>query len=178
MSTRIAKLGRERTIATLVKRVYEIAEGATPDLLRRAEAQLLAANPRLATAEGFASGASILVPAVQGLRRLGPKAEAEVSGEGLTGETAARLEALQSRIDDALHRAALTRRETQERLGDRAFVAEARKALPQVTEFMSAAKARLAREEAEEGETAEQLKAAVSGALEGLKQLDALMRRG
>ena len=118
------------------------------------------------------------MPAVQGLKRLGPRAEAEISGEGITGEMAARLEALQSRIDDAFHRSAVTRRETQERLGDRAFVAEARKALPQVTEFMSAAKARLAREEGEEAETAERLKVAVSGALDGLKQLDALMRRG
>lgn len=177
MSTHIAKLGRERTLATLVKRVYEIPDGATPELLRRAEAQLLAANPRLATGDGFALGASILVPAVQGLKRLGPKADAEISGEGITTELAARLEALQSRIDDAFHRSALTRRETLERLGDRAFVTEARKALPQVTEFMSAAKARLAREEGEEGETAERLKRAVGGALEGLKELDALMRR-
>lgn len=178
MPTRTAKLGRERTIATLAKRVYDIPDGAAPDLLRRAEARLLAANPRLATAEGFASGASIVVPSVPGLRRAGTVTGAAVSGEGITGETAARLEALQSRIDDAFHKSALTRRETLARLADRSFVTEARKALPQSAEYMAAAKARLARDEASEAETAKRLQTAVSAALEGLKELDALMRRG
>ena len=177
MPTRIAKLGRERTLATLAKRVYEIPDGAAPELLARAEARLLAANPRLATGEGFTAGASIRVPAVEGLRRIDKVTAAEVSGEGLSGEMAARLGALQSRIDDAFHRSALTRRETQARLADRAFVSEARKALPQVVEFLSDAKTRLAREEAAEAETAERLKIAVSGALEGLKQLDEVMRQ-
>lgn len=176
MTTRIAKLGRERSLATLAKRVYEIGDEVPPALLRLAEARLLAANPRLAASEGFASGASIVVPAVPGLRHAEKIAEADVSGAGMTAETAARLEAAQSRIDDALRLSAQSRAETAKRLGDRSFVADAEKGLPQAAEFLAAAKERLAADEKTDAEAADRLRAGIAGAIDAMKSLDALIR--
>ncbi|MEO0914970.1 MAG: hypothetical protein AAFY59_18635, partial [Pseudomonadota bacterium] len=68
MPTRIATLGRERRIATLARRVFEIEGPPRGEEQRRAEAALLRANPQLATAEGFRPGAAVVVPAVAGLR--------------------------------------------------------------------------------------------------------------
>lgn len=177
MPTRIARLGRERTLATLARRVYQIEGRGDPEVMRRAEARLLAANPRLATPEGFSSGSSIVVPPVRGLRRAETVTESEVSGAGLSAETGARLEALQSRVADAFRKSAERRRQTLDRLADREFVAEARKALPQSREFFAAAERRLREEEQGEAERARRLQHAVSGAIEGLKALDAVVRR-
>lgn len=177
MTTRIAKLGRERSIATLVRRIYEVADGTSPEVLRRAEARVLAANPRLSSPTGFASGASIVVPSVPGLSRAGTVTGAAASGEGIVTEMAARLEAMQIRIDESFRKSAATRAETLERISDRSFVAEARRALPESVEFIAAARTRLAREEATEADTAKRLQTGVAQAIEGLKALGALSRR-
>lgn len=177
MTTRIAKLGRERTIATLVRRVYEIADGTPPEILRRAEAKVLAANPRLAFPDGFTSGASIVVPPVPGLRRVGTDGAAGASGEGIVTEMTARFEAMQIRMDGAFRTSAATRAETLERISDRSFVAEARRALPESVEFIAAARSRLAQEEATEADTAKRLQTGVAEAIEALKALDALTRQ-
>lgn len=177
MTTRIAKLGRERTIATLVRRIYEVADDTSPEVLRRAAARVLAANPRLSTPAGFASGASIVVPPVQGLRRAGDVTGAAASGEGIVTEMTARLEAIQIRIEEFFRKSAATRAETLERIGDRGFVAEARRALPESVEFIAAARSRLSREEATEADTAKRLQTGVALAIEELKALSALSRR-
>jgi hypothetical protein len=177
MPTRIAKLGRERTVATLARRVYQIEGRGDPEVMRRAEAKLLAANPRLATAEGFSSGASIVVPFVRGLRRAESVTDAEVSGSGLSAEIGARLEAMRSRIDDAFRKSADNRKETLDRLSNRQFVAEARRALPQSAEFIAAATRRLNLEEQDEAERAKRLQEGVAGAIEALKALETIVRR-
>src|SRR4051794_3437959 len=67
MKISIATLGRERSIATLTKRVYRFDDKTPPELVERAQAALLAANPGLSAAGGFRNGLSVLVPEIAGL---------------------------------------------------------------------------------------------------------------
>jgi hypothetical protein len=66
----LVTLRNEKNVRELAERVYGTSSAASLD---RAEKALLKANPRLATAAGFQSGAVISVPAVRGV---GVRAEA------------------------------------------------------------------------------------------------------
>lgn len=177
MPTTIATLGRERTVATLARRLYRIEGRGSTDLQRRAEAALIAANPRLASAEGFRSGDRVVVPAVSGLERSTDEiSAAPVDRRGLNVETALRLEALGSRIQDRFRHAAEERRRMLERLDDPQFVAEARKALPASVDLIAKTGERLKREEQQDTERGDKLLKAVAGALESLEALEKLRR--
>ena len=177
MPTKIATLGRERSIATLARRIYQIEGTGTNEMLRRAQAALLAKNPRLATASGFRSGDKIVVPAVAGLRMTKEVTTSAAKGEGLNKETSLRLQALGSRVEDDFRRGSDQRQETLKLLGDRAFVKEARAALPKSSKHIAEANDRLKREEEEAKEVHDRLQNVVSSALEGIEKLDALTRK-
>ena len=68
MATAIARIGREKRLATLAKNLYVIEGDEATELQRRAERALLRQNPCLAAADGFAAGRMRLVPPVPGLR--------------------------------------------------------------------------------------------------------------
>lgn len=179
MPIAIAILGRERTIATLARKVFQLDASTGSALQRRAEAALLSANPRLATADGFRSGASIVVPSVEGLQPADTVAQADASGDGIGGETRLRFQAAASRIEDRFDRAAALRKETLGRIADRGFQTEARKVLPQSLDLIKNAHKRLLREEAEAEKTAAQFQSAISQAIEGVEALEKVMpRRG
>lgn len=177
MPIAIAKLGRERTLATLARRVYRIEGEGSAERQRRAEAALLAANPRLATAAGFRHGAAVVVPPVAGLEHTADVAAAATGDRPLTGATALRLQALESRVEDGFRRAETHRKESLERLSDSRFVAEARKALPESVEVIAKAREHLARDEEQAAAAEQRLRGAIESALEGLEKLDALGRR-
>jgi hypothetical protein len=178
MPTTIATLGRERTVATLARRVYQIEGRGSSELQRRAEAALIAANPRLSSSDGFRSGGQVVVPAVPGLTRTEEEVStATADSKGLTLETVQRLQALGSRIDDSVRRASENRKQMLKRLGDRKFVAEARTALPESAQHISRAEDRLIREEEQAAAVSERFRKAVSAAVEGVKVLDELARR-
>lgn len=177
MPTHIATLGRERSIATLARRLYQFKGRGSNEMLRRAQAALIAANPRLSKAEGFRSGDQIVVPAVAGLKLTKEVKTSAARGEGLATESSLRLQALSSRIEDSFHRASKKRQETLQRLTDRQFVAQARAALPESAKHIAEARGRLGREEEEAKIVVERLRNAVSGALDGIKSLDALARK-
>ncbi len=177
MPIAIARLDRERTVGGLARRVYFIEGEGSAERLRQAEAALLAANPRLATPAGFRRGQPVRVPEVPGLRQTGIVERADADGEGLVGETALRLHALQSRFEDRFRQAAEARKVLAERLADARFVREARKALPESAELIEKTKERLAREEEEATETEDRLRKGLEAALEGVDALDKLARR-
>lgn len=177
MPTKIATLGRERTIATLARRLYKIEGRGRTDLQRRAEAALIAANPRLSRAEGFHAGRQIVVPAVSGLTHTEEVSTADADGKGLMGETALRLQALGSQIEDSFSRAFETRQKVLKHLDDARFVSEARAALPESRKLLSRTKTRLTREEEQAEAISKVFRQAVSGALEGVKALDEMARR-
>jgi hypothetical protein len=177
MPTLIATLKRERDVSDLARRLCRIEGPGSAELQRRAEAALIAANPRLSSAEGFSSGGRIIVTAVPGLTRTDEVSTADPDDKGLTTETALRLQALGSRLEDGSRRAAEKRREVLERLGDREFVAAARAALPESVEQIAKARDRLKREEEQAGAVLERFRKALDAASEGLKVLDKLARR-
>lgn len=177
MPTTIATIGRERTVARLARRLYQIKGRGSAELQARAEAALIAANPRLASAEGFRTGAHIVVPPVKGLLRTEEVSSADADDKGLTRETTLRLQALGSRAEDSFRRASEDRKQTLQRLNDREFVAKARAALPESVKHIEGARDRLNREEEQAAKLAKQFQNAVFEALEGVKVLDALGRK-
>lgn len=80
----LVTLQNEKTVRELAERVYGTSSAAS---LERAEKALLKANPRLATAAGFRTGAVISVPTVRGVA-LRAEATAEDPVEVLRGELA------------------------------------------------------------------------------------------
>lgn len=177
MPTKIATLGRERTIATLARRLYRIEGRGSTDLQHRAEAALIAANPRLSSAGGFHAGRRIVVPTLSGLTHTEDVSTADADGKGLMGETALRLQALGSQIEDSFSRASETRREALKHMDNTKFVTEARAALPESTTLLSRTKERLSREDEQVEAKSKVFRQAVSAALEGVKALDELSRR-
>ncbi|WP_171174985.1 hypothetical protein [Ruegeria sp. HKCCD8929] len=175
-TTRIVKLGRERTLSTLARKVFEIGTGAgSRDLLRRAEAALLAANPRLRSADGFRTGASIVVPAVAGLRPTGVVIRADLGGDALGVEAELRLQVAASRVEDAFQTAAVDRKQTQERISDRNFAAEARRALPETRDHIAKTLERFERDEQTETEARERMLKNIDAATEALATLNKMV---
>lgn len=176
MPTQIATLGREKTLATLARRIYRIGDDDST-MQRRAEAALLAANPRLAAKGGFRSGAAIRVPKVPGLKIAETVSRPAARATGITEETALRLQALASRIEDSLGRDSKDRAEALAQITDRAFLEQARKVLPESLELLKRSTLALNQAENEAGAQAERFAKAVQQALEGLKALEDLDRK-
>lgn len=177
MPTQIAILGREKTIATLARKIYRIEGEGAAGLQRRAEAALLATNPRLVSRDGFRSGAAIVVPRVRGLEFSDAVVGTKADGGGPTGEAKLRLQGLASRMEDGFQKDAERRAEALSRLSDREFLAEARAALPQSNPILKKLAERLAQQEEETKVEAERLAKVVDSALEGLEALEKLGRR-
>ena len=178
MPTRIATLGRERTVATLARRLYGLDQQSDATAQARAEAALLRANPRLASRTGFESGARVVVPAVPGLTLAADVQTSRADGEGLADETALNLAALQSRITDGLRAAADTRARIEGTLSDRNFVARARRALPESAEKIAETRTRLAREATDAAAFEARTTKAIEETRTALERLRALARRG
>ncbi|MFA0811119.1 hypothetical protein [Microbulbifer epialgicus] len=176
MPMQVAILGHESTLAALAHQLYRIEGSDSADLERRAEAALLAANPRLAKAEGFTVGTPVVVPAVSGLVLTDKVKSAGIDEQGLTNETAMRLQALSSGIDDSFRQAAEVRQEAMAHLNDSKFVASAKEALPESTKLLDAARDRLMQEGKEAETTSKNFQGAVSTALERLQFLEELLR--
>ena len=175
MPTRIATLGRERTLATLARRIYGLSGG--DPALPRAEAALLRANPRLADRGGFRSGAAIVVPNVEGLDLSVDVQAARVDASGLVDETTLRLQALASRVESGFLKADSDRAAARNLLSDRKFQSEARDALPEASKILAATAQRLDREEAEDKDASARLAEGVSKAIEAVSALHKLGSR-
>lgn len=177
-TTRIATLGRERTLATLARKVFQIDTGrGSADILRRAEAALLRANPRLSDPDGFRPGGTIVVPVLPGVDLSADVTVAAANGDGLGSETGLRLQAAAGRIEDAFTQAARARQELLARVGDRRFLTEAAQNLPEAGDLLRRTADRLRREEAQAEETSQRLQAGVAAAAEALDRLEGMARR-
>lgn len=177
-TAKVFTLGRERTVATLARKVFDIEnQPNAAELQRKAEAAILAANPRLAKREGFNTGDRIVVPAVTGLKLADDVSRSTAKGDGLTSEATLRLETAASRMKDAFGRDSEARKEALGRVTDRTFLAEARAALPQSVGFLQKTAERLRAEEEGQKANAERMQKAVSDAMEAVKQIDGIARR-
>lgn len=68
MARTTIRLGNEKTLRSLVNRIYVIEGRGAAALRKRAEMAVLEANPALARREGFKPGATVIVPRVPGLQ--------------------------------------------------------------------------------------------------------------
>lgn len=183
MSTTIAKLGRERSLATLARKVFQIEGSRRTEMQRQAEKALLRANPRLATAEGFRSGATIVVPSVKGIRLKDTVATAQSNASGLADEISLRLQACDGRIEEQFF---LSEKRTKEMLAQM-DTEQFRRALHSTQleddgaiaeNIVAKARDRLEEKITENEEKSARLQSAVKDALEHIKMLQQLASRG
>lgn len=177
MATAIARLKQEKRLSTLARNLFVIEGRNKAVLQRRAERALLAANPRLAKADGFVSGATVVVPSVPGLkpteRVVVPKADLE----GLLGETARGLQTGAATIKEKFGRSSEDDKEALARLANRKFIAAARKALPESAKLIGQAQKAIKQRGAEESKRLERLESAIGDATSELDRLTTLAKR-
>ncbi|WP_353474584.1 hypothetical protein PVT71_21800 [Salipiger sp. H15] len=172
MPNAIATLGRERTVATLARRLYALdaSDGATQ---ARAERALLRANPRLRSAAGFRSGADIVVPELEGLGFTDAVERPGTGGQGPLDAVTTALREMASRAEDRARLAEERREEIEKRTGDAGFVREARRALPEAVDLIGKARARLETERAQAAEVEQRLQKGIAEALKAVETLRA-----
>ena len=176
MPTSVARLGREKRIATLARNVFVIEGPDKANQQRRAERALLKANPQLATEADFTAGASVIVPSVRGLRTTDRVSTTTAELDGLLADAAVRLAESATLIEIGFARSAKRSEEALARLDDREFVATARKAVKESAKLMTSVRKRLV----QDSETADArnatLKNAVKRALADVDRLSKLAR--
>ncbi|MCB1312593.1 MAG: hypothetical protein KDK29_12265 [Sedimentitalea sp.] len=133
MARGIARIGREKTLATLARKLFHLDE-AGPEEQQRAERALLEANPQLARREAYVAGQMIMVPHVAGLRRTDRVDLAGADPEAATTEALARLEAGARQLKEGIGQARKRLDEGEARLRDRAFLRLAQASLPNSAE--------------------------------------------
>ena len=123
MITRIARIQAETDIASLARALYRVVKGrGGENLMKRAEAALLAANPSLRKTKILEPGRRIIVPQVDGLALT---ARATDDGEA-TGDPAAEALSRLSQIAISLELGEETAKLRRERLLDQASGDETR----------------------------------------------------
>ena len=173
MPLQIASLGRERTIATLARKVYNITGRNSARLQRQAEAALLRANPQLKTTEGFASGAAVLVPNIEGLQLSDTVTIAKADAAGLTDETSLRLKGATIHIEDSFQRAEKNTQASLDQLNDRNFRAQIRRTVPDAEDLVVKSLEQLEKSQVENREKRSALQTALS---DGLKNIEILQK--
>ncbi|WP_299706810.1 hypothetical protein [uncultured Tateyamaria sp.] len=177
MPTRIATLGRERRIATLARRVFDIEGRPRGEAQRRAEMALLRANPQLATEAGFRPGASIVVPTVVGLRPTEAVSMARADARGLTEEARLRLQTGSAVITSRFALSEQRSKALRAQLSSRAFRQEVKEALPEALPLAEAANARLEEEQATNRERSAAFQAGIEQALDAVQALQDLVEQ-
>lgn len=131
MPSFFARLGREKTLPTLVKRLFVFGGAGQADALRVAEAAVLRANPGLDDPAGFTPGRVVVVPADIGLTTTS-RVEAPVADVGgALGTAGLRLELAGQLISDGFASGDETGKETLARLKDPAFAKTLQKLVPE-----------------------------------------------
>lgn len=177
MADTIAKLGRERSLSTLAKRLFVIEGPDAERKLKHAEAALLRANPDLATADGFASGRTVIVPGTIGLAATDRVAQPNESAAGLFDEMELRLQGAGAALATRIAEAGRAVETALERVSDRRFAQKLRRALPESTEILAETRETLKqRGEAEKARAATFAKA-IEDAQTELVKLRALAER-
>jgi hypothetical protein len=177
MADKIATLERERSIRTLVERLF-VLEGRDAAAKRsHAEKALLRANPELSSADGFRLGRRIVIPGDIGLElKEQPEPVAE-EAKGIFDETDARLKLAQKTFAQRFESSAKADEKVLQQANDREFAKKLRKALPESAALLPlAAKAIGVRAEAEKGR-GERLAKAIDEAQEQLAVLRKLAEK-
>jgi hypothetical protein len=137
MADTVAKLGRERSLSTLAKRLFVIEGPDAERKLKHAEAALLHANPDLATADGFAVGRTVIVPGTIGLAATDRVAQPKEGAAGLFDEMELRLQGAGAALATRIAEAERAVESALERVSDRRFAQKLRRALPDSTGLLA-----------------------------------------
>lgn len=177
MPTSLARLGREKKMSTLAKRIFVIEGPNSRELQRRAERALLRANPSLADPESFKPGAVILVPSGTGLVTTDRVSVVSADVNGALEETSIRIQMSAQLVQDSFARSAEDDEKTIALLGDRSFGAKLRKALPEGAEIIAQTAKTLKETTAANQKNRAQFDQAFKMALEEIDQLKRLAKR-
>lgn len=137
MATAIARLEREKSIATLAKRLYVIEGDNAAEAQKRAERALLRANPSLSNRKAFRSGRAVIVPADIGLATRERVAKPTADLAGALEETGIRFELAAQSLEEQFESASAADKATMERLNDKKLVADMRAALPESPKILA-----------------------------------------
>jgi methyl-accepting chemotaxis protein len=173
MARRTARIARERTLATLVRNLFDLENASNQDR-RRIERLVLQANPGLAQPEGFSTGRLVVVPEIEGFSVTARVTIQTSDLAGLLQEARGNLSQTSERIKLALADAEAGFNEARERLGDRGFLRVAVEALPEGRERVRQASDALDEREARTSNRAERLMQAVESTQ---AEVDRLARR-
>ncbi|NVO58256.1 hypothetical protein HW561_20940 [Rhodobacteraceae bacterium B1Z28] len=133
----IARVGREKSIATLARNLYRL-DDATPADLRRVERELLKANPDLKRKESFVPGRILIVPGIRGIRP-SDRVEAQSTDlAGLLGDAAARLALGAQLAAKGVSTAEVEIKDGLAQLNDASFRKVAKAALPESPKLIQA----------------------------------------
>lgn len=177
MPTSVVRLGREKRIATLAKKVFVIEGPDKAERQRRAERALLNANPQLATEAGFTAGAPVIVPPVRGLRTTDRVSATTANLDGVLADTTARLARSAAVIDTGFARSAKRSEEALTRLKDPEFVKTARKAVKESAKLMENVRKRLEKDREAADARSAALQNAVKQALADVDRLSKLAEK-
>ncbi|MHA6262331.1 hypothetical protein ACXYMO_03940 [Arenibacterium sp. CAU 1754] len=177
MANKLAKLGRERSLRTLAQRLFVIDGPDATEKLRHAEAALLRANPDLAKPEGFSSGKRVIVPGDIGLAATDRVEKTGESASGLLDETGVRLDLAGKAFAQRFDAAGRADAAKLEKIADRTFVRNLRKALPETAAILPKTRETLGKRAEEDKDRAERFSKSIAEAQEMLAALRALAER-
>lgn len=171
MPRTIATIGRERSIGTLAQRLFVITGPNKKADLARAERALLRDNPALAEAEGFRSGAIVVVPSDIGLATTDRVERSRADRDGLLQESVLRVQMSEA---VARKRFAESQAETKaalERLNDQRFTEQLKKSAPDAAKLVQEARKSLESRMAEDEERQAKMTNAIEEAIAALVEL-------
>ena len=177
MADKIATLERERSIRTLVERLFVIDGRDAAAKRSHAEKALLRANPELSSTDGFRLGRKIVIPGDVGLELREQPEPVEREAKGIFDETDDRLKLAQKTFSQRFENSAKADENALQQAADRTFAKKLRTALPESAALLTqAANAIGARAEAEKSR-GERLAKALDEAQEQLATLRKLAER-
>ncbi len=98
---RFIRYNREADLSALVRRAYRLERSADPDVVRRAEAALLRANPHLSDLRVLPRDSVIVVPQLQGLQTAERTLSGGEAAEALLAEVTRATESLGEALETA-----------------------------------------------------------------------------
>lgn len=173
----IARIEREKTIAGLARNLFDLSN-ATPAQRRRVERELLRLNPKLRSRDNFASGGTVIVPVVPGLRAT-PRATARDAPLGpllarAIADTRLGLEEAGAGLEAAKKRA----EEARDKLGNDRLRERIRKDLPNSEPVLDAASEGIGKRFEKDQSRLETLSEALEQTLKQLARLEKMSGSG
>ena len=133
---RFIKFNNERKLADLVRRAYRIEGRGAAELIKRAEAALLKANPSLGNLRELGRGTLVMVPEVPGLRLTDEVETTATATSDLITQAQASLEVMEKSVATTLSRTIEEAQATTKLAKSRQFRALVEKQVPPAVKLL------------------------------------------